>query len=53
MLRHAAHLSGCQVIITTQSQKDGIAALSRTLPAIYLLELDDARVISTEGSDLS
>jgi hypothetical protein len=49
MLRHAADLPGCQVIVATSHEKDGIAALSRTLPSIHLWELGEARMISRVG----
>jgi predicted nucleic acid-binding Zn-ribbon protein len=49
MLRHAALMSDCQVIIATSHEKEGIAALSRTLPSIHLWELGEARMISKGG----
>lgn len=49
MLRHAALMQGCQVIIATSHEKEGIAALSTELPSIHLWELGESRMISKAG----
>ena len=46
MLKHAASIPDCQVLIATSHEREGIAALAAALPLIHLWELGDGRLIT-------
>jgi len=49
MLKHAAVIPDCQVLVATSHEREGITALANALPTIHLWELGDARLISRIG----
>jgi phage shock protein A len=49
MLKHAASIPDCQVLVATSHEREGIAALAAALPLIHLWELGDARLITKIG----
>ena len=49
MLRHAAAIHDCQVIVATSHERGGIADLATADPSIQLWELGDSRLITKIG----
>ena len=49
MLKHAASIPNCQVLVATSHEPEGISALAAVQPLIHLWELGDARLITKIG----